>query len=339
MLRQQIRIKMKMTYSLKRLTALTFIGLATSSASMSAILTVDNNPTHDADFRQLQPAIDAATEGDILHLIGSADEYETATLNKRLTIYGPGYFLSANPETQASPVSAKVKSSFNVDASGSGSLISGVSFTTTVRLMSASNTTFQRCLFGSTVNVEPGAVNNIFIQNYFERGMEIFNGASDVLIANNIFTSSSNSPTTWIDMNTSGANATIKNNTFDKGNRLFLNDSVFTNNLLLNFQGLNSGLNNTVSSENLTASDLLTLFGALDESILTEWNTTGSVDGIYQMEGVTNPSLDTIGAFSGDTPYVLSGIPVIPNIYVLETPATVDRHNGLRVRIKARTNL
>jgi len=44
------------------------------------------------------------------------------------------------------------------------------------------------------------------------------------------------------------------------------------------------------------------------------------------------------GAFGGDDPYVLSGIPDIPSIYQLTVPSQVPQNGTLNVQIKAKTN-
>ncbi len=44
------------------------------------------------------------------------------------------------------------------------------------------------------------------------------------------------------------------------------------------------------------------------------------------------------GAFGGDEPYVLSGIPLVPTIYELKVPQTVSQGGTLNVQIKAKTN-
>jgi hypothetical protein len=44
------------------------------------------------------------------------------------------------------------------------------------------------------------------------------------------------------------------------------------------------------------------------------------------------------GAFGGDEPYILSGIPSIPSIYQLTVPANVPQGGTLNVQIKAKTN-
>lgn len=44
------------------------------------------------------------------------------------------------------------------------------------------------------------------------------------------------------------------------------------------------------------------------------------------------------GAFGGDMPYVLSGIPTVPNIYQLTVPSQVPQNGTLNVQIKAKTN-
>ncbi len=44
------------------------------------------------------------------------------------------------------------------------------------------------------------------------------------------------------------------------------------------------------------------------------------------------------GAFGGDMPYVLSGIPTVPNIYQLTVPIQVPQNGTLNIQIKAKTN-
>jgi hypothetical protein len=44
------------------------------------------------------------------------------------------------------------------------------------------------------------------------------------------------------------------------------------------------------------------------------------------------------GAFGGDMPYVLSGIPIIPNIIEIKNPLQVSKGGTLSVQIKAKTN-
>lgn len=320
------------------------------AGSHSAIITVDNNPTHDADFMELNAAIESASDGDVIHLIGSAIEYQAGTVTKSVQIYGPGYFLTENPDTQATPIGAQI-AGLTLSTGSAGSLVSGVTIRGLTNVaVSNDSITLQRCYFQSSVNISTSSINIILLQNYFARGIEIFNGASDILISNNIFASDLNRDDSFIDMNSSGANATIINNTFVKGSQLILNDSVFNNNIIVD-DGVGTWIfNNTSASNNLVSQELLAGAPESQFKVVTEspFSTeSSSKDGRFMLQNAAPPppaigggiNGEDLGAFGGATPYVLSGIPAIPNIYVLEIPATVTRHNGLRVRLKARTNL
>lgn len=320
------------------------------AGSHSAIITVDNNPTHDADFMELNAAIESASDGDVIHLIGSAIEYQAGTVTKSVQIYGPGYFLTENPDTQATPIGAQI-AGLTLSTGSAGSLVSGVTIRGLTNVaVSNDSITLQRCYFQSSVNISTSSINIILLQNYFTRGIEIFNGASDILISNNIFASDLNRDDPFIDMNSSGANATIINNTFVKGSQLILNDSVFNNNIIVD-DGVGTWIfNNTSASNNLVNQEFIAGAPESQFKVVTEspFSTeSSSKDGRFMLQNAVPPppaigggiNGEDLGAFGGATPYVLSGIPAIPNIYVLEIPATVTRHNGLRVRLKARTNL
>ena len=57
------------------------------------ILVVDQDITNQAaDFQQLQPAVDAAQDGDTIYVMGSSSMYEAANVNKSLTLIGAGTF-------------------------------------------------------------------------------------------------------------------------------------------------------------------------------------------------------------------------------------------------------
>lgn len=67
-----------------------------------------NGVTVDADFNTLQAAIDGASAGDTLYLMGSKTSYGNGTFTKKLVVIGPGYWLSENPNTQVVKDTARV---------------------------------------------------------------------------------------------------------------------------------------------------------------------------------------------------------------------------------------
>ena len=74
--------------------------LILAGAAHSAIITVDKNAGNNADFTSLQTAHNAAASGDTLFVAGSSQGYSRLTLDRTLFVFGPGYFLNENPDTQ-----------------------------------------------------------------------------------------------------------------------------------------------------------------------------------------------------------------------------------------------
>lgn len=81
---------------------------------------VINGVTVDADFNTLQDAIDGASAGDTLYLMGSKTSYGNGIFSKQLTVIGPGYWLAENANTQVVKDTARVGFlTFNEGSQGS----------------------------------------------------------------------------------------------------------------------------------------------------------------------------------------------------------------------------
>src|SRR4051812_24067381 len=92
------------------------------------IIRVNNTPGTQANYSTIASAITAASVGDTIYLEGSQTNYGTITLNKRLIITGPGYFLNdstANPHTLVNKYSAMVDY-VNCNVGSKGSVIGGL---------------------------------------------------------------------------------------------------------------------------------------------------------------------------------------------------------------------
>jgi hypothetical protein len=86
---------------------------------------VINGLTVNADFTTLQAAIDGASAGDTLYLMGSPSSYGSGSFNKPLVVIGPGYWLDQNDSTQAVQNHARVQNlSFNNGSQGT--IVSGL---------------------------------------------------------------------------------------------------------------------------------------------------------------------------------------------------------------------
>lgn len=83
----------------------------------------------------------------------------------------------------------------------------------------------------------------------------------------------------------------------------------------------------------------------LDSLFITSSNSQSitSTDGFFILKsntaaaGYANDNTDC-GAFGGTAPYVLSGIPAIPNIYSLQVTPSATQSGGLKLSIKAKAN-
>lgn len=78
------------------------------------------------DYVAIADAVAAANRGDTIHIEGSVTPYnESVTVDKKLYLFGPGYDLTVNPETQHIKYSAKV-SHITFAAGSDSSVLAGV---------------------------------------------------------------------------------------------------------------------------------------------------------------------------------------------------------------------
>ena len=148
------------------------------------LIRVNNDPAADGDYLTLQEASDNAAAGDTIYVEGSINNYQDgATIDKRLTIIGPGYFLSENDSTQANALYAKFNTGIFFNTGSAGSVIAGIESHISI---SVDNITVRRCK--SNYISFDAVVKNIFItQNYVDQINVSYNGKiTNSVISNNI---------------------------------------------------------------------------------------------------------------------------------------------------------
>lgn len=312
----------------------------------ATIWRVNNNGDTTADFEQLSEAVASqdVAAGDTIHLEGSPNRYGTATMNKRLVIIGPGYFLSENPDTQNSTLEAVV--SFSFQSGTSGTVLQGITIRHRVSGigLSADNLVVQQCRLLAETSLDGENIlftgnyvesslysdhNNVIRNNYLAIGVR--GGNSNIIIENNIIGTGSSSFVSGdryhIDVN----NSTIRNNIFlgeDATVSLIEGGgNIITHNL--------SALDQLDASDNnVNNADLSSVFiGANGNSTDGRWHLATSSPAVG-----TGSNESDMGMFGGEVPYRLSGIPTIPRIIELEVPTQTSQEAGLTVRIKAASN-
>lgn len=98
------------------------------TAQAQNILRVNNGAGMNAPYTTLAAAVAAAGTNDIIMVEGSIVDYGSITINKKVTIVGPGYFLEENLNLQATPQTALV-GAITLNNGAANSYFSGLVFT------------------------------------------------------------------------------------------------------------------------------------------------------------------------------------------------------------------
>lgn len=314
------------------------------------LIRVNNNTSIDADYTNLQDANDNASNGDTIYLEGSETEYLGADISKRVTIIGPGYFLTENPKTQANGLEAKFTGSIKFIEGSAGSSIIGCNLGYYGYIfISADDVTILRCFVSGIYPSYDGTIKNIVIlQNYIAKEIKAASSQSAInnsIISNNIING-------YIHFSSSSGQIQIANNVFSSEPNYSIDcyNSIIQNNIICNERAksiyINSG--NTINNNILACDgtnengnkyniDMTTVFTAYND-----YSAGISTDGKWQLKagspaiGAGSSGVDC-GVFGGAEPYVLSGLPDLPHIYEATIPATANSGDGLSVTIKVKS--
>ncbi len=169
---------------------LLFILFFTSFAIAQTTHIVNNNTGTDADFTDLQAAIDAAANGDIIHIQQSSTSYGNITLDKELTLIGRSHS-DASYTSQVGTI--------NLADGCSKSTIKGLrTGTITEPFVSGATHIIEDLVLQDNriSNISNlgiyGTFNNMLIQgNLIESGIAIGQKTSNLLITNNLINGSS----------------------------------------------------------------------------------------------------------------------------------------------------
>lgn len=200
-----------------------------------------------------------------------------------------------------------------------------------------SNFSVKNNLFSTGFHLE-GIISGEIINNTFDANLNgtTFCGSlffeyytsiniSSVLIKNNIFTNLYTGGFTCVSSNTS----TLE---------LYSNitQTIFKNNIIHL-----TPFNGQVAANfpfNLSISDLNTLYqGYPNNPNVLAFDARNQLAANSPAKGTGEAGTDC-GAFGGDEPYVLSGVPYVPSIYELKVPQTIGQNGTLNIQIKAKTN-
>ena len=302
------------------------------SSSISAKSWRVSNVDPTADFSSLDEAMTGISAGDVLYLEGSPTAYTlNSIITKKVTIIGPGYFLTQNPNTLVNKSIAHINSTIKIRAAGV--ILEGLTIINSNSVNSVvigeDNVIIRRCYLEGILfsdensNSTPLQINNTVItQNYITHRMtnDNLDYAYNAVVTNNIFVTQSTSYISYL------RRSIIENNTIRSSVSVVSNsDCSIKNNILNTNVSVGSNPNSTISNNYMYK--------------ISDFITSSSADGEWQllpespgMTAGTNGS--QCGAFGGASPYVLSGLASIPHIYEIDAPTAASETSGLNVTIK-----
>lgn len=323
---------MKKTFSFLAVFCLAAVANAT-------ILRVSNVEGSSAPYSSIGEALSAAAEGDTIMVDGSSISYGSLKRNddmevaKKVVIIGPGYWLTENGITDIGAASAIIE---DIDICAEGASIYGMDIEGQLTI-AASKVVVNRCYNLWGIYIEKMLEDIIIHQNVLCGGIkgELYNNSNgifppivttnNVQITNNIFT---NYPS---GSGRGGAisgfeQSVIANNTWTEslyGNCCLsqIYDSTVRDNIM--YKNVNdSRCDGTTFSNNVEINYNEVDLGTIETDLDVKNNE-------YLM-----PYSSSAGAFTGDTPYVISGVPAGPVIQDLIVPASVEKGSKLQVTIK-----
>lgn len=282
-----------------------------TAAANARILRVSNVSGSSAPYASIDAAHDDAKAGDTIMIDGSSakygGDYGRYDITKRLVIIGPGYWLVDNGVIAEGANSASIVT-LNLKTDNivvKGLVIRNLNIT-------GAKAVVNRCHIGE-ITFESGADNGIVSQCYITGTPS---GANYIQMTNNIFTS-----TTSYALLSGFKNSYIAYNTFRNKNVQL------------------SGVTNTTIEHNIwkevkNSSTTNSLNNNYETDIINTQATADFIDNDYFSLEIPTDVINTYGAFAGDSPYILSGVPSGPVILDLDVPTTVELGSKLNVTVK-----
>ena len=305
--------------------------------AQATVLRVSNITNSGAPYSNIPAAVEVAAEGDTIMVDGSPNKYSSTTgtlgrldIDKRLVLMGPGYLLTQNGVQSNGDLTAEISPAIRISEGGAGTIIQGVNLTGSDIDIQVPNVVITRCKVDCNVYIGTNATNCVLHQNLFTELVGRYNYATykayNAQVTNNIFTRANSSNYGIL---AGFYESTIAYNTFTKKKSDGASSAV---QLYL--------MSGCTIEHNVFFGPELTL----DGNTMTD-NYWGDGDSPYQdcttdlevrdayTAGIGNELMGR-GAFSGDDPYVISGIPAGPVIQDITVPATVEQGGTLNVTVK-----
>ena len=295
-----------------RKTIVTLVALCAAMAVNATVLRVSNVSGSTAPYSTVQAALDAAVEGDTIMLDASGTSYGTITINKRIALIGPGFWLQENGIIKEGVEHALTD---NIRVRASGVVLSGLylyGYGKNVEIAEGmTDVVVKRCFIGAEILIGKNA-NRCVIHQNFMNGHCIdkhigYDNSSFHQITNNIM----NAPYSLY----------------------YIHDSYVAYNTILgkNTFSIPKVSSNITLEKNIWYTQPNHATSSFNDNLIKEieFDIDKQTDKYVQSFNIT-----THGAFAGDSPYVISCVPSAPIIEDLVVPTTVEYGSNMQVTIK-----
>jgi len=300
----------------------------------------------DADFDNVQAAVDSATAGDLIYIEGTNIPYTASvSIEKPLTLIGPGYFLASNDSTQANVSSAIISGLIHLLPGSEGMYMAGL--TISQMRVSASNLIIERNNISALYMGHSADIDNVVIRQNYINAIYDNNNYTSAVIKNNIVIQRIS--------NSNRANWLIYNNTLygsRTGTMIEVYNSSVKNNIVINTHAASYDCIDTDPTRNNNIEFNICNKVPYNQPELENniWDADPALvftlDGnnetmLYLLDG--SPAIgygengQDCGAYGDLTPYILSGMPPVPHIFKANVPVSATTTGGLPVNVKIKS--
>lgn len=301
---------------------------AVCSMAQAKILRVNNTTGSGAPYTKVADALEAAVSGDTIMVDGSKTAYGNFSITKKVVLMGPGYWRTENGVSGQGESDASM-GTISISSTAEGTVLRGL--TIEYVKVNANKVVINRCHVLHDIDLITG-INNIadnclIHQNFIQGSVNGYSNniyANYTQITNNIFVGRESNVIRYLN------EAYIAYNTFaspkgDGSDRQVLNikGCTLTKNV---FTGNEAKIDGNSYADNYMPEEWIIYVYEHRESDLAIKNEQLSEEDAAVIEGK--------GAFCGDDPYVISGVPAGPVIQDVTVPASVEQGNTLNVTIK-----
>jgi len=321
-----------------------------------------NNTGVSAEYNDLEDAIEDNPAGHTYVVEGSDFDYGQVQVDKKATVYGPGYFLDENLayDTIQGDTRASELLDLKMQDDSDNSFIQGLTIRDLKIQSGANNITISRCRITGFIDVQENVTNLTIIQCYIEseenQGVLVYlKQATNVVMSNNVIMANNpDNGSHCVLMEEDGGSGVFRNNIFfGQPKNTFKNATVQNNyfyesvidhnessNLVVDHNISNDLFLNTyyggTSNFNLADTDYL------PDSIVDFMNAP-SPDHMFELRDVpTNPAIgggtggDDMGPYDGDYPYEPSGLPSIPRVWFFNPTGVATPGGSFPAQVKAK---